>query len=391
MKNLSILGSTGSIGRNTLAVAERFPERFAVRVLTARGSLEILSDQVRRFEPDLAVVFDAQSADALRRMLPNGIRTEILHGREGYRLAAVHAPVDMVVSAMVGAAGLLPTLAAVYAGKDIALANKETLVMAGDIVMAAAAQKNVRILPVDSEHSAIFQCLNGNRSTDLEKILLTASGGPFLDFPRARFAEITPEGALAHPTWQMGSKISIDSATLMNKGLEVIEAKHLFGVPHDKIEVVVHPQSIVHSMVAFRDGAVIAQMGVPDMKGAIAYALSHPERIPVGLPAPDFARIGELTFRAPDTEKFRCLALAFLACGTGGTMPAVLNAANEIAVSAFLARRIGFERIPEIIECIMERHAPVMGPDLECILSADEWARNAANSLIETTGGVYLQ
>lgn len=391
MKNLTILGSTGSIGRNTLAVAEKFPEEYALRALTANRNLEVLAGQIRRFEPDIAVVYDADSVAGLRRMLPGAIRTEILHGADGYRQAAIYAPVDMVVSAMVGAAGLLPTLAAISAGKDIALANKETLVMAGEIVMESAACEKVRILPVDSEHSAIFQCISGNNRADLEKILLTASGGPFLDFPESRFGEITPEDALAHPTWQMGRKISIDSATMMNKGLEVIEAKHLFGVSHDRIEVVIHPQSIVHSMVAFRDGAVMAQMGVPDMKGAIAHALSHPQRLPIGLPFPDFAGIGELTFRAPDPKKFRCLGLAYQACEIGGTMPAVLNAANEIAVSAFLSRRIGFERIAEVIDSIMEKHATVMRPDIEDILSADRWARDNAQLLITTTGGVISQ
>ncbi len=386
MNNLTILGSTGSIGQNTLSVVEKFPDRFAVRALTAKGSLDILKEQILRFKPDLAVVFDEEAAGRLKDLLSD-TRTRILSGPEGYRQAAVYEPVDMVVSAMVGAAGLLPTLAAISAGKDIALANKETLVMAGDIVMAAASHHNVRILPVDSEHSAIFQCISGNRKVDLKKILLTASGGPFLEFPKNRFASITPEDALAHPTWQMGSKITIDSATLMNKGLEVIEAMHLFGVPADKIEVVVHPQSIVHSMVAFCDGAVIAQMGVPDMKGAIAYALSHPDRLPIGLPVPDFAGIGELTFKSPDCEKFRCLRLAYDAGAIGGTLPAVLNASNEIAVSAFLDRRIGFDHIARVVEETMQRHSPVMQPEIDDILTADRWARDSALNLIASTGG----
>jgi 1-deoxy-D-xylulose-5-phosphate reductoisomerase len=382
MKHLTVLGSTGSIGRNTLAIAQMFPEKFSVKALTAKGNIHVLTDQIIEFHPDLAVVFDEKDARRLQQHLPKNICTEIMHGPDGYIAAATHVAVDTVVSAMVGAAGLVPTLEAITAGKHVALANKETLVMAGDIVMGMAKAQNISIRPVDSEHSAIFQCIHGNRKEDLQKIFLTASGGPFRNLPSDEFSSITPQKALAHPTWQMGEKISIDSATLMNKGLEVIEAKHLFDVSHDLIEVVIHPQSIIHSMVAFKDGAVIAQMGHPDMKGAIAYALSYPERMGMDLPELDFSAIGSLTFETPDFTRFPCLSLAYLACQTGGTMPCVLNAANEVAVSAFLNNRILFTRIPEVIDHVMSRHTVVYHPGLDEILEADRWAREIANQWI---------
>ena len=383
IKRLSILGSTGSIGRNTLAVVARFPERFAVEALAAKSNLPLLCEQIALFKPELAVVHNQHLAGELRKMLPDGCRTRVLCGAEGYCEAASLPSVDMVVTAVVGAAGVMPTLAAVDAGKDVALANKETLVVAGEIVMQNAAARNVRILPVDSEHSAIFQCLAGSRSEDLSKILLTASGGPFLNRPKEEFAGITPESALRHPNWQMGPKITIDSATLMNKGLEVIEAKWLFGVPLAQIEVVVHPQSIVHSMVAFRDGSVMAQMGVPDMKGAIAYALSFPARLPLAQPLPDFTNGMALTFQKPDLEKFPCLSLAFRAGESGGTLPAVMNAANEAAVQAFLNGRVAFTRIPRVIRAVMEMHAVIDKPDLTALLEADRWARAAAEKQID--------
>ncbi len=375
MKYLSILGSTGSIGRNTLNIVKMFPERFAVSALAAKENTALLAEQIGQFSPEIAVVFDEQRAVELKKRLPARTRVEILYGEEGYQAAATHG--DMVVTAVVGASGLLPTLAAIDAGKDIALANKETLVMAGEIVMKRAADKGIKILPVDSEHSAIFQCLSGQRREDMDKILLTASGGPFLNRPKQDFDHIKPEDALRHPTWQMGKKISIDSATLMNKGLEVIEAKWLFDVSQDQIEVVVHPQSIIHSMVSYKDGSVIAQLGIPDMKGAIAYALSWPERLPLKQPVPDFAAIGGLTFQKPDIDRFPCLGLAFKACEQGGTLPAVLNAANEAAVYAFLDRRISFPDIPAMIEKVMERHTVVKNPSLADILEADKWAREA--------------
>jgi len=382
MKNLSILGSTGSIGCNALEIVAMFPERFTVRALAAKNNTRLLARQVERFAPELAVVFDETRAIELKRMLSSGPKVEIMHGQEGYRTAANYDSVDMVVTAVVGSAGLIPTIAAIDAGKNIALANKETLVMAGEIVVKRAKQNHVKIIPIDSEHSAIFQCISGNRRQDLDKILLTASGGPFLNRPENEFAKIKPQDALNHPTWQMGKKVSVDSATLMNKGLEVIEAKCLFGVSQERIEVLIHPQSVIHSMVSFRDGAVMAQLGIPDMKGAIAYALSYPERLALEQPLPDFAGIGALTFERPDLNKFPCLDLAYTACQTGGTLPAVLNAANEMSVQAFLKQRIPFVKIPEIIGKTMEKHSLVTNPAFDDILESDRWAREQARNLI---------
>ena len=383
MKNLAVLGSTGSIGCNTLNVVEKFPERFSVKAIAAKQNVTLLAEQIRRFSPEIAVVFDEKRAQALDALLGRRSDVEIRYGEEGYQAAAGCESVDMVVSAMVGAAGLLPTMAAIEAEKDIALANKETLVMAGEIVMQRAAEKGVKIIPVDSEHSAIFQCLLGNRRADFNRIHLTASGGPFRKRAKAELAGIQLEDALKHPTWQMGKKITIDSATLMNKGLEVIEAKHLFDVSQDRISVIIHPQSVIHSMVSYRDGSIIAQLGIPDMKGAIAYAISHPERLPLHQPLPDFGCMGALTFEEPDFEKFPCLGLAYKACDTGGTLAAVLNAANEIAVGAFLERRISFIQIPDIIRDTMAVHTVIPHPDLSEILGADRWARLEAEKRID--------
>ena len=382
MKNLSILGSTGSIGRNALEIVAMFPERFTVRALAAKNNTRLLARQVKKFAPVLAVVFDETRAIELKRMLSSGPTVEIMYGQEGYKTAANCDSVDMVVTAVVGSAGLIPTIAAIEAGKNIALANKETLVMAGEIIVKRAKQNHVKIIPIDSEHSAIFQCISGNRKQDLDKILLTASGGPFLNRPENEFAKIKPQDALNHPTWQMGKKVSVDSATLMNKGLEVIEAKCLFDVSQEMIEVLIHPQSVIHSMVSFKDGAVMAQLGIPDMKGAIAYALSYPERLALEQPLPDFAKIGALTFERPDLNKFPCLDLAYTACQTGGTLPAVLNAANEISVQAFLKQRIPFVKIPDIIGKIMDKHALVTDPAFDDILESDRWAREQARNLI---------
>ncbi len=382
MKNISVLGSTGSIGRNVLNVAEMFPERFTIQALAAGRNIDLLSEQIQQFAPQLAVVLDERHAGQLKAQLPPHTSTEILWGEAGYRAAATLDAVDGVVSAIVGAAGLLPTLAAIDARKEIALANKETLVMAGDIVMQRAADNGVRILPIDSEHSAISQCMEGQRKADFAKILLTASGGPFRARPINNFPRITLQDALNHPTWQMGQKISIDSATLMNKGLEIIEARHLFGITADHIEVVIHPQSVVHSMVAYQDGSVIAQMGIPDMKGAIAYALSYPERLPLKQPSLDFAALGSLTFEKPDFEKFPCLELAYKACRQGGTLPAVMNAANESCVNAFLNQQIAFVHIPALIRRVMHQHEVVASPALGDILSADQWARQQIEDII---------
>jgi 1-deoxy-D-xylulose-5-phosphate reductoisomerase len=365
-----------------LKIAEMFPERLTIQALAAGRNVELLAEQIRQFAPKLAVVLDEAHARRLTARLPSGLPTEIVWGESGYRAAATLEGVDSVVSAIVGAAGLLPTLAAIEAGKEIALANKETLVMAGDLVMQRAAENGVRILPIDSEHSAIFQCLQGQRTADLAKILLTASGGPFRTRPIDDFSSITLQDALHHPTWQMGRKISIDSATMMNKGLEIIEARHLFNISEKQIEVMIHPQSVVHSMVAYQDGSIIAQMGIPDMKGAIAYALTCPERLPLKQPPLDFAALGALTFESPDFDKFPCLTLACQACRKGGTLPAVMNAANESCVNAFLDERISFVHIPSIIRRIMDQHDGIEHPVLSDILAADQWARQQVELFI---------
>ena len=307
MKSLAILGATGSIGQSTLKIVDKFRDRFAVKALAAKSNVSLLAEQIKAFDPQLAVVEGEQTARQLKQLMAPGCQAEIVYGADGYLAAARLDGVDMVVGAMVGAAGLAPTLAAIEAGKDIALANKETLVMAGAIVMKAVAEKGIRLLPVDSEHSAIFQCLQGQRRQEVDRILLTASGGPFRETPANHFKDIGPEQALKHPNWSMGAKITIDSATLMNKGLEVIEAKWLFDLCPEQIEVVVHPQSIVHSMVAFCDGSIIAQLGIPDMMGAIAYALSYPQRLELKQPVPDLTAIQALTFESPDLKRFPCL------------------------------------------------------------------------------------
>lgn len=381
MKSLTILGCTGSIGTNTLEIAAAFPERFSVRALCAGRNVALLADQVRRFSPEVAVVLDEAGARDLEDRLGAGHGIRILHGDSGYREAATLNTVDVVVSAMVGAAGLTPTVAAIEAGKTIALANKEVLVMAGDVVMPLAAEKNVSILPVDSEHSAIFQCLQGQDRRFLHRIHLTASGGPFLNKSREAIENARPAEALSHPTWEMGKKISIDSATLMNKGLEVIEAAFLFAVSAAEIEVVVHPQSIVHSLVSFIDGSMLAQLSLPDMKGAIAYALSYPDRLATTQPRLDLADLGRMTFQRPDVNRFPCLSLAFEAARQGGTLPAVLNAANEIAVNAFLEERIPFPRIPALIEDVMGQHKVVTSPVLSDIIDVDAWARQTAREM----------
>ena len=382
MKNLSILGSTGSIGCNTLKIAEMFPDRFAVKVLAAKNNIPLLASQIERFCPEIAVVFDEATAVELNKKLPAGTDVEVLFGENGYKAAAIHESVDLVVVAVVGAAGLMPTLSAITAGKNIALANKETLVMAGNIVIEQAELNDVAILPIDSEHSAVFQCIEGNRREDVDKIILTASGGPFLNLSEKKFNNIKPKDALKHPNWNMGKKISVDSATLMNKGLEVIEAKCLFDVSQKMIDVVIHPQSMIHSMVSFKDGTVMAQLGIPDMKGAIAYAMAYPERLALGQLTPDFVSIGKLTFEKPDIKRFPCLALAYAACEAGRTLPAVLNAANEVAVAAFLENRLSFIKIPQIIEKTMEHHVVVTDPTLSDILEADQWARKQAQNFI---------
>ena len=382
MKHLAVLGSTGSIGQSTLEIAARYPDRFKVRALAAKTSVDALARQIRRFSPDVAVVYDEQTAVRLKEVLGNPSGVEVLFGQSGYIRAATMEDVDTVVAAVMGAAGLIPVMEAVKTGKTVALANKETLVVAGELVMAEAKARDVAILPVDSEHSAIFQCLSGQRRQDLARILLTASGGPFRTRPASEFSAITVKQALNHPNWSMGQKITIDSATLMNKGLEVIEAKWLFNVEPEQIQVVVHPQSIIHSMVAYKDGGVIAQMGLPDMKGAIAYALSYPERLDVGLDVPDFFALKALTFEPPDMDKFPCLSLAFAAIRQGGSLPAIMNAANERAVAAFLSGKILFDQIPVVIEKTMNQCSPGPAQSLEDLLDADRRARKTADKIV---------
>jgi 1-deoxy-D-xylulose-5-phosphate reductoisomerase len=382
MKNLAILGSTGSIGVSTLDIVAAYPDRFRVVALSAGNNLERLEKQVRRFRPEIVSVLLPESALDLRQRLgPDA--PEVVSGVEGLIACATHGQVQMVVSAIVGAAGLIPTMAAIQSGKDIALANKETLVTAGPLVMEAVARHGVKLYPVDSEHSAIFQSLEGHRRSDVRRLILTASGGPFRNRPLSELGRVTPEDALAHPNWSMGRKISIDSATMMNKGLEVIEACWLFDLPPEKVAVHIHPQSIVHSMVEYIDGAVIAQLGIADMKTPIAYALSYPERLPLDLPPLDLCTLKTLTFEEPDQGKFPCLALAYQAVQTGGTAPAVLNAANEVAVEAFLSARIGFLDISAVIKRVLDRHSPVELEHIDTALRADRWGREEARLVID--------
>ncbi len=379
MKRLSILGSTGSIGRSTLAVVAEHPDKFAVVGLAAGKNVELLAEQVARFRPALVSVQDEAGAARLRELVAPGL--EILVGRAG-ALAVATASVELVVSAMVGVVGLEPTLAAIRAGLPVALANKETLVAAGPLVMTLARERGVPLVPVDSEHSAIFQALQGQRRADIRRLWLTASGGPFRSWEADRLERATAAQALKHPNWSMGAKITIDSATLMNKALEVIEASVLFGLPVDQIGVYVHPQSIVHSLVEFVDGSVIAQLGVPDMRLPIAYALNYPRRLPLNSPPLDLCRIARLTFETPDQTRFPALALGYAAARTGGTMPAVLSAANEVAVAAFLDGRLRFPEIPRVVARTMEAHEACELTDLAQVLTVNRWARDFAAGLI---------
>ncbi|MDW7646010.1 MAG: 1-deoxy-D-xylulose-5-phosphate reductoisomerase [Desulfuromonadales bacterium] len=382
MKKISVLGSTGSIGVSTLDIVAGHPDRFQVVALTAGANLNLLAEQVRRFRPSVVAVLRKEDEGLLRDML-GAAAPEVLSGLEGLMACAVHGEAQMVVSAIVGAAGLVPTMAAIESGKDIALANKETLVTAGALVMEAVQRKGVKLYPVDSEHSAIFQSLEGHRKADVRRLILTASGGPFRDKALAELKQVSPADALAHPNWSMGKKISIDSATMMNKGLEVIEARWLFDLPADRIDVHIHPQSIVHSMVEYVDGSVIAQLGIPDMKTPIAYALSYPERLPLNLPALDLCALGSLTFSKPDNHRFACLELAYEALRAEGTAPAVLNAANEVAVEAFLNREIGFLAIPDILRRVLDAHRHGALTHIDEALRADRWGRQAARRLID--------
>ena len=383
MKRIAILGSTGSIGRSALQVIEQFPDQFQVVALAAGRNVDLLTEQIQRFRPKVAAVLDQDLANDLVDRLPADIEVEVRAGSPGYQNIANCPDADMVLSSMVGAAGLLPTLSAIRAGKDVALANKETLVMAGALVMEEVKRYQTRLLPVDSEHNAIFQALEGHRRKDLKRILLTASGGPFLNMPKEQLESVTPAQALAHPNWEMGAKITIDSATMMNKGLEVIEAKWLFEVAVENIDVHIHPQSIVHSMVEYVDGSVIAQMGMPDMRVPIAYALAYPERLKLDFPTLDFFSVQTLTFQEPDLSRFPCLDLAFNACKAGGTMPAVLNASNEVAVQAFLDKRIPFLGIARLVDRVMQEHELAPAKELQAILAADTWARQRTEEIID--------
>ena len=382
MKRLSILGSTGSIGVNTLHVVSQFPERFNVVSLSAGANIQLLKQQILRFRPQVVSVLNKELSEALRKELTN-VPLEILHGVEGLIRVATHPDVDQVVSAIVGAVGLIPTLAAIKSGKTVALANKESLVMAGKIVMEEAKRNHVRILPVDSEHSAIFQALLGHQKEAVRRLVLTASGGPFLNFPLSRLHDVTVKEALNHPHWEMGKKITIDSASLMNKGLEVIEAHWLFDVPVEKIVVLIHPQSVVHSMVEYIDGSIVAQMGIADMRIPISYTLAFPERLNLNLPPLDLPKSEGLTFSVPDPERFPCLKLAYQSIGIGETMPAILNAANEVAVGAFLEGSIKFTSIPSLLKRVMEEHEMKPIHTIEDILRADHWAREKAKALLE--------
>jgi 1-deoxy-D-xylulose-5-phosphate reductoisomerase len=382
MKKLAVLGSTGSIGVNVLDVVRQFPDRYKIVALAAGSNIRRLAEQIAEFKPSLASVCDDACRSGLLALLPASETCQVLCGSEGNVQVAAHQEADFTVSAMVGALGLLPTLAAIEAGKDIGLANKETLVMAGQLVMEAVRRRGVRLLPIDSEHSAIFQALEAGRRSDLRKIILTASGGPFRTLRGEQLARVTAAEALRHPNWSMGKKITIDSATLMNKGLEVIEARWLFDVAPEEIEVVIHPQSIVHSLVEYRDGSVLAQMGLPDMRIPIAYALSYPERLPLPLPRLDLTTCGELQFLPPDHENFPALGLAFAALKRGGTVPAVLNGANEVAVEAFLAGRTAFPQIAETVAATMDNVGREGNASLDEILAADALARSTAKHLL---------
>jgi 1-deoxy-D-xylulose-5-phosphate reductoisomerase len=378
MKQLAILGSTGSIGVNTLEIVEQFKEEFEVLALTAGTNLSVLSEQVKRFKPRIVSVLNQDLAHALREDL-QGEDVEVVFGEKGLIRAATFSGVDLVVSAVVGSIGLLPLLAAIEEGKDVALANKESIVMAGEIIVKKAQEQGIAILPIDSEHSAIFQALGGKTGGQgIKRIILTASGGPFYTLPAEALQAVSPQEALAHPVWEMGPKISVDSATMMNKGLEVIEAHWFFQVPPERIEIVIHPQGIVHSLVEYVDSSIIAQLSVPDMRIPIAYALSYPQRLATGLPGLNLAELNHLTFDPPDFEKFPSLKLAYEALEQGGTLPAVLNAANEVAVDAFLQGKIGFVHIPQIVAATMNGHKTTSLGGIKDALEADQWAKEKA-------------
>jgi 1-deoxy-D-xylulose-5-phosphate reductoisomerase len=383
MKGLVVLGSTGSIGKSTLDVAGRHPDRFRIVALAARSNHETLYQQCLRYRPEVVALLDRAAATKLgARLAGEGLATRVLAGPASLTTVATLPQADLVMAAIVGAAGLAPTLAAAAAGKQLLLANKEALVLAGALLIDAARASGARILPIDSEHNAIFQCLppavQGGPAPGVARVVLTASGGPFLKTRREDLAAVTPEQAVAHPNWRMGPKISVDSATLMNKGLELIEACHLFALGPERVSVIIHPQSIVHSLVEYEDGSVLAQMSHPDMRVPIAHALGWPDRIASGVASLDLARVGRLSFETPDLERFPCLRLAQEAARAGGTAPAVVNAANEIAVEAFLGRRLNFSGIAGVIEDVLQQHQTRPVRDLDDALAADAWARERA-------------
>jgi 1-deoxy-D-xylulose-5-phosphate reductoisomerase len=379
VKRIAILGSTGSIGRSALAVVDAHPSRLQVAALAAGDNASLLAGQIETYKPRVAAIATADGMDRLRGSLSQGGPAQLLTGAEGLIAVATHPDVDIVICASAGTAGLEAVLAAIEAGKTIALANKEVLVMAGALVTEAAHRRGVSILPVDSEHNAIHQCVHGRNAGEVRRLILTASGGPFRQLSQPELDRVRPEAALRHPTWQMGRKITIDSATLMNKGLEVIEAHWLFGVDADHIDVVIHPQSIVHSMVELNDGSVIAQLGVTDMRLPIQYACSYPERWETALPTLDLARAGRLEFHEPALDRFPCLALAYRALRAGGTLPVVLNAANEVAVEAFLDGKLGFTAIPRVIEKTMNAHEIERVSTIDTVRRVDRWAREQAH------------
>ena len=381
MKSIVILGSTGSIGTNTLDIVERFPGEFRVVGLTAGNNDEMLAEQVRRFRPQVVAMSTEGAAVRLRQRC-SGLSTDVVSGQEGLAKVASLPDAELVVSAIVGGAGLVPTLAAIRSKKHIALANKEPMVMAGQLMQEEARRAGVRIFPVDSEHSAIFQSLEGHRIKDVRRLILTASGGALWSLPKEALHDVTPERALQHPNWKMGAKITIDSATLMNKGLEVVEARWLFDIPESRIDVLIHRESIIHSLVEYEDRSMISQLGLPDMRTPISYAMRYPERLPLDLPSLDLTEIGTLTFCKPDHDRFPCLRLGYESLRIGGTMPAAMNAANEIAVEAFLQGGIRFTDISDIIQSTMQAHSPRNVTSVDVALEADRWAREKADSLV---------
>lgn len=389
MKNICLLGSTGYIGANSLTVIRNNPDEYRIIALGAGKNLDILAEQIEEFNPPFAAVINSDLARELKARLNNRFDTEILYGTEGYAQIAALREVDVVIAAMIGSSGLLPTYSAIRAGKDVALANKEALVIAGSVLTSESQRVGVHIVPIDSEHSAIMQSIQGHTREDLKKIILTGSGGPFKDYSFEELSRATPEAALKHPNWRMGKKITIDSATMMNKGIEAIEAKWLFNVDVDQIEILLHPQSIVHSLVEYVDGSIIAQLAFPDMRIPISYALSYPRHLEADLPTLDLLEIGSLSFEKPDTNRFRCLQLALTAGKIGQSMPAVLSGSNEIAVRAFLEGKIGFLDIPQLVEKTMERHRVFPINSIDQAVEADRWGQSVAREILEEMVGNY--